>query len=130
MKFTYSLPTKRKVVDVPATSRLLKKLRLEHGYSVKDLQDKIGLQSYVAIYAWENIKKKNIPSIEHFDFLAKLYGLHVEELYVLKDEDIDVFEVHEHVCDYEINIAEILEDLNEQEKEEFLNLQKLYGQTN
>ncbi len=37
-----------------------------------------------ASYAWESEKIKNIPSIENFDFLAKLYGVHVEDLYVFK----------------------------------------------
>ena len=34
MECTYSLKSNKKVVDIPATARLLKQLRLEHGYSV------------------------------------------------------------------------------------------------
>lgn len=33
-------------------------------------------------YAWESEKIKNIPSIKNFDFLAKLYGVHIEDPYV------------------------------------------------
>ena len=37
----------------------------------------------VAIYAWENEKCKNIPCIENFDTLSKLYKCHVEDLLIL-----------------------------------------------
>ncbi|MCQ2982972.1 MAG: helix-turn-helix domain-containing protein [Treponemataceae bacterium] len=103
MEYTYSLESNKKVVDIPATARLLKQLRLEHGYSVAQLQNMLGLESTVAIYAWESEKIKNIPSIENFDFLAKLYGLHVENLYVLKTvTDYGEMEVHEFAPDYDV----------------------------
>lgn len=38
MECTYSLKSNKKVVDIPATARLLKQLRLEHGYSVVQLK--------------------------------------------------------------------------------------------
>lgn len=38
MVYSYSIqPAKRTVVDIPATSRLLKELRNKNGYSVKQL---------------------------------------------------------------------------------------------
>ena len=75
MDYSYSLkPAKRTVVDIPATSRLLKELRNKNGYSVKQLQEIFGFETPVAIYAWENEKCKNIPCIENFDILSKLYN--------------------------------------------------------
>lgn len=60
MGYSYSIqPTKRTVVDIPATSRLLKELRNKNGYSVKQLQEIFGFVTPVAIYAWENEKCKN-----------------------------------------------------------------------
>ena len=88
MEYSYSIqPAKRTVVDISATSRLLKELRNKNGYSVKQLQEIFGFETPVAIYAWENEKSKNIPCIENFDILSKLYKCHVEDLYVLKQID-------------------------------------------
>lgn len=43
MEYLYSIqPAKRTVVDIPETSRLLKKLRNKNGYSVKQLQEFFG----------------------------------------------------------------------------------------
>ncbi len=93
MEYSYSLkPTKRTVVDIPTTSRLLKELRNKNGYSVKQLQEIFGFETLVAIYAWENEKCKNIPCIENFDLLSKLYKYHVEDLYILKQVDFSNME--------------------------------------
>ena len=50
MKYTYSVKSNKKVVDIPATARLLKQLRQDHGYSVVKLQNMLELESAVAIY--------------------------------------------------------------------------------
>ena len=43
MEYSYSIqPVKRTVIDIPATSRLLKDLRNKNGYSVKQLQESLG----------------------------------------------------------------------------------------
>ena len=101
MDYSYSLkPAKRPVVDIPATSRLLKELRNKNGYSVKQLQEICGFETPVAIYAWENEKSKNIPCIENFDILSKLYKCHVEDLYVLKQIDFSDLQVRENTPEY------------------------------
>ena len=101
MGYSYSLQTtKRTVVDIPATSRLLKDLRNKNGFSVKQLQEIFGFETPVAIYAWENEKCKNIPCIENFDILSKLYKCHVEDLYVLKQVDFSDLQVHENSPKY------------------------------
>ena len=74
----------RTVIDIPETSRLLKRLRIAHGYSVSELQRIFGFESPAAIYAWESDRSKNIPCIENFDVLARLYDLHVEDLYITR----------------------------------------------
>ena len=101
MEYSYSIkPTKRTVVDIPATSRLLKNLRIQNEYTVKQLQEIFGFETPVAIYAWENEKCKNIPCIENFDLLSKLYKCHVEDLYVLKEVLFSDIEVHENCPEY------------------------------
>lgn len=54
----------------------------------------------VAIYAWENEKSENIPCIENFDILSKLYKCHVEDLYVLKQIDFSDLQVRENTPEY------------------------------
>ena len=94
MENTYSIqPIKRTVVDIQATSKLLKSLRIQNGYTVKQLQEIFGFETPVAVYAWENEKSKNIPCIENLDTLSKLYNCHVEDLYVLKQVDFSNLEV-------------------------------------
>ncbi len=126
MDYSYSLQTvKKTVVDIPATSRLLKDLRNKNGYSVKQLQEIFGFETPVAIYAWENEKCKNIPCIENFDTLSKLYKCHVEDLYILKQIDFSNMEVHEHIPEYKTyrslvnHLLEGLADIEEGKVQDF-----------
>lgn len=126
MDYSYSLkPAKRTLVDIPATSRLLKELRNKNGYSVKQLQEIFGFETPVAIYAWENEKCKNIPCIENFDTLAKLYKCHVEDLYVLKQVDLSDLQVRENTPEYQTyrtlvnHLLEGLADIEEGRVQDF-----------
>ncbi|MBQ0071925.1 MAG: helix-turn-helix transcriptional regulator [Spirochaetales bacterium] len=75
----------RILIDVEATSNRLKALRLANGFSIQEIQEIMGFTSPVSVYAWENPKKKSIPCIENMDLLARLYNVHVEDLYITKD---------------------------------------------
>ena len=126
MEYSYSLrPVKRTVVDIPATSRLLKELHNKNGYSIKQLQEIFGFETPVAIYARENEKCKNIPYIENFDTLAKLYKYHVENLYVLKQIDFSNMKVHEDIPKYKTyrtlvnHLLEGLADIEEGKVQDF-----------
>lgn len=112
MEYTYSNQLiKRTVIDITATSKLLKNMRIQNGYSVKQLQEIFGFETPVAVYAWENEKCKNIPCIENFDVLSKLYKCHVEDLYVLKQVEISGLEVHETIPEYGTLANRLLEKL-------------------
>ena len=126
MDYSYSLQSvKKTVVDIPATSRLLKELRNKNGYSVKQLQEIFGFETPVAIYAWENEKCKNIPCIENFDLLSKLYKCHVEDLYILKQIAFSDMEVHEDIPEYKTyrslvnHLLEGLADIEEGKVQDF-----------
>ena len=69
------------------------------------------VSSPVAIYAWENEKCKNIPCIENFDILSKLYKCHVEDLYVLKQIDLQVRENTPEYQTYRTLVNQLLEGL-------------------
>lgn len=110
----------KRVVDIPATSKLLKKQRIDHGYSVIELRELLQLESRVAIYAWENEKLKNIPSLENLDALARLYDVNIEELYVMIPVNSEECVIKDYSLEYEIDIDCILSELDEDEKKEFL----------
>ena len=112
MEYTYPIQSmKRTVIDVSATSKLLKNLRIQNGYSVKQIQEFIGFETPVAVYAWENEKCKNMPCIENLDALSKIYKCHVEDLYVLKQVEISDMEVHETIPEYGTLANRLLEKL-------------------
>ena len=83
------------------------------------------LYTPVAIYAWENEKCKNIPCIENFDTLSKLYKCHVEDLYILKQIDFSNMEVHEDIPEYKTyrtlvnHLLEGLADIEEGRVQDF-----------
>lgn len=84
----------------------------------------IGCETPVAIYAWENENCKNIPCIENFDILSKLYKCHVEELYVLKQVDLSDLKVCENTPEYKTYrtlINHLLEGMADIEEGRFQN---------
>lgn len=85
MKYIVHVP--RITIDIAATARKLKSLRIQHGYEIKELQHIFGFTNPVSIYAWENENKKSIPCLENLDLLSRLYGVHVEDLYVTREID-------------------------------------------
>lgn len=74
------------VIDVAATSKNLKKLRVERKLKVSDLQNLFGFENPQAIYSWENETCKILPRIDNLVTLAKLYNVQIDELVVLKNE--------------------------------------------
>ena len=88
------------MIDMNGTGRNIAMLRKRAGLTVADLQEIFGFVTPVAIYAWENEKCKNIPCIENFDILSKLYNCHVEDLYVLKQIDFSDLQVRENTPEY------------------------------
>lgn len=98
----YSIETmKRIVIDIPATSRRLKELRESNGFTVRQLQEMFGFEYPVAIYEWENENSKKLPRLENLHMLAKLYGLHVDELYVATEVEWPIG-VSDVICEYSV----------------------------
>lgn len=74
-------------IDAVKTGNRLKLLAKYHGYSVKDIQEYLGLSCPQSIYRW--YKGIILPSIDNLFCLSKLYHLHMEELLVTKSEESD-----------------------------------------
>ena len=71
-------------INMIKTGERIRRLRMEHGYRVRDLQKMIGLESPQSIYKWE--RGANLPSIDKAIILAWIYGISVDELFVLDDD--------------------------------------------
>lgn len=71
-------------INMIKTGERIRRLRVEHGYRVRDLQKMIGLESPQSIYKWE--RGVNLPSIDNAIILAWIYGISVDELFVLDDD--------------------------------------------
>ncbi len=70
-------------IDIKATGENIKRLRIENGFSVKDLQDFFGFSEPQAIYKWQ--WGKTLPSIDNFFALSKLFNTSIDSILVAKD---------------------------------------------
>lgn len=67
-------------IDMIETGKRLKKLARRSGYSVKDIQQYLGLSCPQPVYRW--YKGVILPSIDNLLKLSELYQVHMEELLV------------------------------------------------
>lgn len=73
----------RVMIDMEETKENLRRLRKHTGMSVKEVSEKLGMESVQSVYDWEGERKK-LPRLENAIALARLYGVTLEELYVYK----------------------------------------------
>lgn len=67
-------------IDMIETGKRLKKLAQRSGYSVKDIQQYLGLACPQPVYRW--YKGIILPSVDNLLRLSELYQVHMEELLV------------------------------------------------
>ena len=67
------------------TGRHIKKLLMEKGYTVKDVQSVMGFENPQAIYKW--ISGRSLPSLDNFIILSRLLHTSIEDILVI-DGDI------------------------------------------
>ena len=67
-------------IDLAATGRNIKRLRLEAGLTVRDLQGKLGFASPQAIYKWQS--RLTAPTVDNLVILADAFGVEVDEIIV------------------------------------------------
>ena len=75
-------------VDIIETSRRIKELCVEKGFSAADIQKNMHLQSVQSVYSWWSVKSKNIPGLDHMLQLSDLLGCTMEDMLVLKEVEI------------------------------------------
>ena len=77
-------------IDMVGTGKRLKKFAQKSGYSVKDVQQYLGLSCPQPVYRW--YKGAILPSVDNLLRLSELYKVHMEELLV-KTGDIFNYDV-------------------------------------
>ena len=67
------------------TGNQIKKLLMENGYTVKDVQNAMGFENPQAIYKW--ISGRSLPSLDNFVILSRLLHTTIEDILVV-DGDV------------------------------------------
>ena len=74
-------------VDAVLTGRKIKRLLTEKGCSVRKLQTLLNLSCPQPVYRW--MKGQALPSIDSLYMMHRIFGIHMEEMLVAKDEEKD-----------------------------------------
>lgn len=68
------------VIDMEATGKNIRRLRLAHRLKIRDLQEYFGFTEPRAIYKWQ--KGQSLPSLDNFFALAFLLRVPMEQILV------------------------------------------------
>jgi hypothetical protein len=68
------------VIDPAATGKNIRRLRLERGMTVRDLQSYFGFEEPRAIYKWQN--GETLPSVDNLYALGNLFGVPMDQILV------------------------------------------------
>ena len=68
------------VIDLTATGNNIKRLRVERGLTVRDLQDYFGFEEPRAIYKWQN--GQCLPTVDNLYALGHLLRIPVDEILI------------------------------------------------
>ena len=69
------------VIDMAATGANITRLRVQSGYSVKDLQRIFGFVTPQAIYKWQH--GSALPTIDNLLMLSMIFGTRIEDILVV-----------------------------------------------
>ena len=68
------------VIDMAATGENIKRLRIERGLTVRDLQQYFGFEEPQAIYKWQ--RGQSLPTVDNLYALGMLFGLSMDEILI------------------------------------------------
>ena len=71
------------VIDIVATGRNIRRLRMEKGYSVNALQEYLGLSCPQGVYQWQ--AGRSLPSVDNLYAVSKLWGVSMNEILVERE---------------------------------------------
>ena len=70
------------VINVTLTGLRIKELMAKNGYSVKDIQIKLGLACPQGIYKW--FDGKTLPSLDNLVILATIFNVKIDDILVIE----------------------------------------------
>ena len=68
------------VIDLSATGNNIRRLRIERGLTVRDLQKFFGFEEPQAIYKWQ--RGQSLPTVDNLYALGSLLGIPMDEILV------------------------------------------------
>ncbi len=74
----YNVP----IIDVIATGKNIKKLMVETGTSISQVQEVVGFRYPTTIYKW--IRGDGLPSIDNLVILADILGMKIDDIVVTR----------------------------------------------
>ena len=83
------------VIDLAATGRNIRRLRLEKRLTVRDLQGYFGFEQPQAIYKWQS--GKSLPTADNLLALSVLLGVPMEQILVFRNNST-MAEQQGHPC--------------------------------
>ena len=74
-------------IDMKQTGRNIHTLRVEHGFSVRQLQDYFGFSTPQAIYKWQH--GDALPSVDNLLALSVLFQVPMERILIVHEQPTD-----------------------------------------
>ncbi len=74
--------SKMPVIDMTATGKKIKDLRVSSGISIKELQAVLGFANPQAIYKWQ--RGDGMPSIDNLVVIASVFGVKVDDILIVQ----------------------------------------------
>ena len=71
------------VIDLTATGDNIRRLRMERGLTVRDLQSYFGFEEPRAIYKWQ--KGESLPTVDNLYALGSLFGVSMDEILIPRE---------------------------------------------
>ena len=85
MKPTYYLS-----VQAKETGIRIRKLMMQNGYTVRDIQTAFGFENPQAVYKW--LSGKSLPSVDNLVILSKILKTPIEDILVVADNTVYIHE--------------------------------------
>lgn len=70
-------------IDAPATGARIKEMRLDRGFSVRDLQEVYGFEAPTVIYKWQ--KGASMPTLDNLVVLSSIFGCRLDDIIVVRE---------------------------------------------
>jgi len=68
------------IIDINATGKNIKKMMIDHGMTVKDMQKVFGFTTGQAIYKW--FHGKSLPTIDNMVVIAKMFNVKIDDIII------------------------------------------------